>query len=227
LDRTLKGFGRKTIDRRFACRQREEPRVSRVADRVPHRRIARAEGRRCDLAPPCERCPRWFRRRAHERAAPDIAAQQALRLEFAVRAHDSRPADPKTGRQLTLWRELRSRWQIAPGDRRFQQLHEMRVQRPGVTLELTLDLLNHSGPPKPLLCDGSTYVQQSNSALARVQSPPGPARRDIWKGPIAPNGGPKLIAQRWYEPRSARRGRGDEPSSWIHRPHAGHPSGGR
>src|SRR4029078_9413230 len=82
LDRLLKSSRRTAVDRRFPCRKGQKPCVGRVTDRVPQRRIARAERRRRDLSSPGEGRSRRFGRRADERAASDVAAQQTTRLKL-------------------------------------------------------------------------------------------------------------------------------------------------
>ena len=143
VDRLLKGLDRKAVDRRLAGGERQHLGVRRVADRVAQRRVARAKRGGGDLAAPRERRAGRIGRRADERAAADVAAQQPARLELAIRADDGGAADAEPLRELALRRHARSRRQIAARDRRFEKADEVSVEGPRGPDELPFDLLNH------------------------------------------------------------------------------------
>src|SRR6476646_4596983 len=114
-----------------------------MTDGVTKRGVARAKRRRSNLAAPCERRPARLGRRAYKRAAPNIPAQQAARLELAIGADDSGAADPEALGKLTFGRQSRSRWQLPSRNGRFKEIDEMPVERARGPHELTLDQLKH------------------------------------------------------------------------------------
>src|SRR3954469_15352935 len=114
-----------------------------MPNRVAERRVARAERSRRDLAAPGERRAAWFRSRAHERPAANIATQKTARFKFAVRTDHCGAADSEPLGQLALGGQTRPGWKFAACDGRFEQVDEMAVQRPRGPHELTLDLLKH------------------------------------------------------------------------------------
>ncbi len=93
IDRLLELRRRETVDGRLPRREREEPRIERIADRVAKRGIVGPKCRGRDLSAPRKRRPRRLGRRAHEGAPADIPAQEPLGFELAIRAHHRRPAD--------------------------------------------------------------------------------------------------------------------------------------
>ena len=112
-DRLEERLVRKAIERRPAGGERQQPRVRRVADDVAERRVAGAQRRRGNLAAPGERRPFGFRRRADERAAADVAAQQPARFELAIGADDGRAADLQLLGERALRRNARAGRQFA------------------------------------------------------------------------------------------------------------------
>ena len=109
IHRPAVGVDRKRLERRNAGRHRQHRRVRRVPEEIANRRIARARRGGGDFPAPGERRARGLGRGRDERAAADVAAHEAARLEIAVCVDDGRPAD--------LERAARARARPAGGSR--------------------------------------------------------------------------------------------------------------
>ena len=87
------------------------------------------ERRRGHLAPPGERRGGRVGPGRHERAAPDVAADQAARLELAEGAHDGGATDGERGGEVALGRQPEPRRQAAARDPALERLHQAAVHR--------------------------------------------------------------------------------------------------